>query len=105
MKRIFLITALICSHFSSIAQNGRFNSLEEASENPSQVVELTLYNKSYPQFPMEILKMTNLQKLSILFCKLENLPDEIGQLTKLEELVIGNNNISEILRRLEISLT
>ena len=68
-----------------------FTSLEEAMQNPEQVYRLKLKFKG-DSLPEEVFQLTNLQELTAARCKMNVLNGNIGKLTRLEFLnVMGNH--------------
>jgi hypothetical protein len=76
-------------------QDGVFESLEQALRSPEKVKRLVLQTEDHAlrHLPARLGTLTNLEALEIACLEnLEDLPDEIGQLRRLEELVIDNGN-------------
>jgi Leucine-rich repeat (LRR) protein len=75
---------------------GAFDSLEKALREPGKVRRLAISGGEDPEMkhlPPGLGKLVNLEALEISCLeKLEDLPEEVGQLQKLEELVIDNGN-------------
>src|SRR5215207_4077213 len=75
---------------------GAFDSLEKALRTPGKVRRLAIQGGADPEIkhlPPGLGRLVNLEALEIACLeKLEDLPEEIGQLQKLEELVIDNGN-------------
>lgn len=68
-----------------------YTSLEEALQNPEKVYRLKLKFKA-DSLPEEIFQLTNLQELTVARCKMCALNARIGELTNLEYLnVMGNH--------------
>ena len=68
-----------------------FTSLEEALQKPEQVYRLKLKFKA-DSLPEEVFQLTNLQELTAARCKMNVLNQNIGKLTRLEYLnVMGNH--------------
>lgn len=68
-----------------------FTSLDEALQNPEQVYRLRLKFKA-DSLPEEVFQLTNLQELTAARCKMNVLNQNIGKLTRLEYLnVMGNH--------------
>ena len=76
--------------------DGAFDSLEKALREPGKVRRLAIQGGEDPEMrhlPPGLGTLVNLEALEIACLeKLEDLPEEIGQLRKLEELVIDNGN-------------
>src|SRR5215204_5197249 len=77
-------------------EEGAFDSLEKALREPGKVRRLAIQGGEDPEMkhlPPGLGRLVNLEALEISCLeKLEDLPEEIGQLQKLEELVIDNGN-------------
>jgi Leucine-rich repeat (LRR) protein len=74
---------------------GVFDNLKQALRTPAKVRRLTLQNEDaeMKHLPPGLGSLVNLEALEIACLeKLEDLPEEIGSLSKLEELVIDNGN-------------
>jgi hypothetical protein len=76
-------------------QDGVFESFEQAFRSPEKVTRLVIQTED-PQMkhlPSRLGSLVNLEALEISCLEnLEDLPDEIGMLRKLEELIIDNGN-------------
>jgi Leucine-rich repeat (LRR) protein len=81
---------------AGIGPENRFYSLKEAlaCPDPGAVRELYLHNQQLSEFPMEILKFTDLSKLELGYNQLSTLPDELARLTGLRELGLSYNRFS-----------
>jgi len=100
-----LTLGLLCAHLFAgcagvvtargLRQEGVFESLEEALRTPAKVRRLAVQTEDQQMrhLPARIGELVNLEALE-LSCleKLEDLPEEIGRLGKLEELIIDNGN-------------
>jgi hypothetical protein len=76
-------------------EDGRFESLESALRSPERVRRLVLGGEDpeVRRLPPGIGKLVNLESMELACLeKLEALPEEIGSLRKLRELVIDNGN-------------
>jgi Leucine-rich repeat (LRR) protein len=77
-------------------EEGAFDSLEKALREPEKVRRLALSGGEDPEMkhlPPGLGRLVNLEALELACLeKLEDLPEELGQLQKLEELVIDNGN-------------
>lgn len=74
---------------------GMFESLEQALRTPAKVKRLVLQHEDaeMKHLPRGLGSLVNLESLEMSCLeKLEDLPEEIGQLQKLEELIIDNGN-------------
>jgi Leucine-rich repeat (LRR) protein len=78
-----------------LQQDGVFDNFEQALRTPEKVKRLVFQteNPEMKHLPPGLGKFVNLEALE-LSCleKLEDLPEEIGQLRKLQELIIDNGN-------------
>jgi Leucine-rich repeat (LRR) protein len=74
----------------------RATTMREAMEAPDQVLELDLYYRRLPAFPGDILKLGNLERLSVRTCKIGSFPDGIGTLSKLVSLDAGESSLTNI---------
>ena len=91
---------LLCLQFAlvySVGQDGgAFDSLEKALREPEKVRRLALSGGEDPEMkhlPPGLGRLVNLEALELACLeKLEELPEELGQLRKLQELVIDNGN-------------
>jgi hypothetical protein len=72
----------------------KYTNLNEATRNPLDVGILVLHRDQLKEFPMEILGMSNLEKLILDGNKLRSIPPEIAQLTNLKYLSVQYNEIS-----------
>lgn len=71
-------------------------SLEDALVSPDEVLELYLVGENLTSFPMEVLKLKNLQKLELRDNQISAIPDEIAQLTQLKHLGLHGNQLSDL---------
>ena len=80
----------------SFQENGAFDSLEQALRSPEKVKRLAIQSGEdlgMRHLPAGLGKLVNLEALELSCLEnLEDLPEEIGELRKLEELVIDNGN-------------
>lgn len=75
----------------ALKQQPVYTSLEEALQNPQNVYRLKLKIKA-DSLPEEVFQLTNLQELTAARCKLNVLNQSIGKLIRLEYLnVMGNH--------------
>src|ERR1017187_5561207 len=70
-----------------------FDNLNEALQHPNVVYKLSLKGKKLKVFPMEILKLKNLQELDLSKNKLDSLPEQIGTLKNLQVLDVSGNKL------------
>ena len=76
-------------------EDGAFDSLEQALRSPERVRRLVLQSEDQgmKHLPAGLGTLVNLEKLELACLEnLEDLPEEIGKLGKLEELIIDNGN-------------
>ena len=90
---------LLCLQFALVCvgqDEGAFDSLEKALREPERVRRLSLSGGEDPEMkhlPPGLGRLVNLEALEMACLeKLEELPEELGQLQKLQELVIDNGN-------------
>ena len=90
---------LLCLQFALVCvgqDEGAFDSLEKALREPERVRRLSLSGGEDPEMkhlPPGLGRLVNLEALELACLeKLEELPEELGQLQKLQELVINNGN-------------
>jgi hypothetical protein len=92
------VVGLLCLQFALVCvgqDEGAFDSLEKALREPAKVRRLALQNENpeTKHLAPGLGRLVNLEALEISCMeKLEDLPEEVGQLQKLEELVIDNGN-------------
>jgi len=70
-----------------------YQSLSEALKSPDIVYILDLSKKKLKEFPEDILKFKNLQKLDLYKNKLDSIPENIKYLNFLQYINIGKNNL------------
>lgn len=70
-----------------------YDNLNEALQHANVVYKLNLKGKKMKVFPIEILKLKNLQELDLSKNKLDSLPEKIGTLTNLQVLDVSNNKL------------
>jgi len=94
-KIIFFLAANAFFLFSSNVNAESFDNLEKAFFTPEKVTILSVKenNPEIKRLSPQIGKLTNLKELTIMCMEaLEDLPPEIGNLKKLEKLIIDNGN-------------
>jgi Leucine-rich repeat (LRR) protein len=74
----------------------RATTMEEAMEAPDKVRDLDLYYRRLPAFPPDILKLRNLERLSVRTCKIGALPPEIGSFSNLASLDAGESSLTNL---------
>ena len=90
-----LFIASVCITFTSIMHAESFDSFEQAFVAPEKVTTLSIekYDPAIKHLPSQLGTLINLVELDISCLeKLEDLPSEIGNLKKLEKLIIDNGN-------------
>lgn len=98
-QKIFLFFLLpTCSYAqlldsASLMAQPIYNDLSEALQNPDKVYRLDLGRKKLKNFPMEILKLKNLQELDLSKNKFDSLPEQIGVLVNLQILNLSGNRL------------
>lgn len=94
MKKTLLFPFLLF-FLSSTTNANSFNDLQSALRAPDKATNLSITraNNKIKHLPPELGKLVNLKKLEIACLeKLEDLPAEIGNLKKLEYLILDNGN-------------
>jgi Leucine-rich repeat (LRR) protein len=87
---------LLPSAFSQVPDSTFiYTNLEEALKEPEKVYHLDLSKNKLKNFPMDILKFTNLRTLKLYKNKIDSIPNEISQLKNLRELNVGMNNLTK----------
>ncbi|GAB4397342.1 MAG: hypothetical protein OHK0053_13550 [Microscillaceae bacterium] len=81
---------------ADLKQQKVFTSLEEALQNPEEVLVLDLGGQKLGTLPPEIAQMTNLQKLVLYDNALRQVPPFLGQLRKLRYLDLYNNALEAL---------
>jgi len=85
-------------HFSfsqeEVDTNYVYTNLETALKSPEKVYHLDLSKQKLEEFPMDIVKFTNLRTLNLFKNKIKTVPDEIARLKNLRELNIGHNKLT-----------
>ena len=88
------LTAVVV--LSANAQRGRvYTSLDDIT-TPDSVYSLSLKRKKLKEFPLEILKLRNLEHLDLSHNKMHSIPKEIGTLTNLVTLNLDYNRLDSI---------
>ena len=107
MKKLFFIitTILFVAQTSaqmalldsiSLATYQEYTDLKEAMKNPEDIVKLSLRKQKLKNFPMEILKMKNLQYLDLSKNKIKELPDSIVTLENLQYLIVSRTGLERL---------
>lgn len=79
-----------------LSKQKEFTSLDEALKDPAKVYRLDLSHNGLAEFPMEIVKFTNLQSLNLSNNGIEQVPSDIGRLTKLQKLNLSTNGLKKL---------
>lgn len=90
-----LFIASVCITLTSSMHAESFDSFEQAFVAPEKVTTLSIskYDPAIKHLPSQLGALTNLLELDISCLEnLEDLPSEIGNLEKLEKLIIDNGN-------------
>jgi Leucine-rich repeat (LRR) protein len=94
-----LFIASMCITFTSIMHAESFDSFEQAFVAPEKVTTLSIekYDPVIKHLPSQLGTLINLVELDISCLEnLEDLPSEIGNLKKLEKLIIDNGNACQM---------
>jgi hypothetical protein len=81
---------------ASLWKQKEYTSLEEALKEPANVYRLDLSHNGLTEFPMEILRLINLQTLNLSNNGIEILPADIVKLHKLQYLNLSTNGIKKL---------
>ena len=73
-----------------------FTSLDKALNQPEKAYILDLGGQKLKKFPLEILKLTNLQKLILYSNGFSAIPEEIAQLKNLQYIDLYDNHLSDL---------
>src|SRR6266487_6490034 len=90
-----LFIASVCITLTSIMHAESFDSFEQAFVAPEKATTLSIkkYDPAIKHLPSQLGTLINLVELDISCLEnLEDLPSEIGNLTKLEKLIIDNGD-------------
>lgn len=94
---LLLVTCDLCSaqllDTAALMAQPVYDNLKEALDHPNIVYRLTLKGKKLKIFPMEILKLKNLQELDLSKNKFDSLPEQIGLLTNLQAIDVSGNKL------------
>ena len=74
----------------------RATTMKEAMEAPDKVRILDLFYRRLPEFPSDILKLRNLERLTLRTCTIGALPNEIAGLSKLTSLDLGETALTNL---------
>ena len=88
-------TLSVAASRAALQEDGAFDSLEKALRSPEKVKRLVLQSEDpeMKHLPAGLGTLVNLEALELACLeKLEDLPEEIGKLSKLRELIIDNGN-------------
>ncbi|MCU0427661.1 MAG: leucine-rich repeat domain-containing protein [Candidatus Kapabacteria bacterium] len=80
----------------TLSKEKEFTSLEEALKNPAKVYKLDLSHNGLAEFPIDILKLPNLQSLNLSNNGIEAIPGDIGKLPKLQRLNLATNGLKKL---------
>ena len=107
LTKMFTIKLVLVFHFSFFIFHFSFSqitvpdstfiytNLQEALKEPEKVFYLDLSKKKLQDFPMAVLKFTNLRTLKLYKNRIDSIPDEISQLKNLRELNVGLNDLTK----------
>jgi Leucine-rich repeat (LRR) protein len=107
MGRFQYIWLLVCLVFMAPAQQTLLDSvslatwqeytdLAEALKDGDNVVKLSLRKKKLKEFPMEVLKLKNLQYLDLSRNTIKELPDSIVTLKSLQYLIVSRTGLERL---------
>jgi Leucine-rich repeat (LRR) protein len=74
----------------------RITTLEDALKQPETVRNLDLFNRQQPVFPADILKLKNLERLSLRKNTVVTVPEAIASLTALKWLDLGESGLTDL---------
>jgi Leucine-rich repeat (LRR) protein len=74
----------------------RATTMEEAMKAPDKVLILDLFYRQLKTFPADILKLQNLQHLTLRTCPIGTVPDDIATLRRLTRLDLGNSSLTSL---------
>lgn len=81
---------------NDLLDRGKYSDLKKALKKPELVLELSLREKGYKEFPNEVFLFKNLENLDLSMNPIESIPEGIAQLEKLKILVISNGSLKFI---------
>ena len=94
---LLFVVFVLFFQFSLFGQGDRrFTSLEEASQQPEEVKWLDLDCEDFPLLPEKADQLINLESLYLTDCKLQQLPDGLGELESLGLLNVQDNKLSSL---------
>ncbi|MCH3923416.1 MAG: hypothetical protein LKE30_00645 [Bacteroidales bacterium] len=94
--KYFLNLLLVFFCFNCYCQQKEYTSLEEALKNKDSVTCLNLKKQKIHHFPMEIMQLKNLEKLSLSRNYLDTIPKEIACLKHLHYIDFSSNFIESL---------
>jgi Leucine-rich repeat (LRR) protein len=106
MKKGFsIIMIFLCSHVwaqselldsVSLALAPEYSDLKEALANADNVIRLNLRKQKLKEFPMEVLKLKNLQFLDLSKNSIKELPDSLVTLKNLQYLIVSKTGLESL---------
>jgi Leucine-rich repeat (LRR) protein len=86
----------IASAEAALTAAPEFTSVESSLKEPSKVLKVNLSYNGLTDFPLEVLRCTNVRVLDVSNNGLTTLPDEIATLPNLQKLVIATNGFRKV---------
>ena len=109
-KKLILIFSIFCLNHSlaqvalmdsvALAMYPVYYDLNEALQNPEDVIKLSLRKKHYKSFPKQVLLFKNLQYLDLSKNTIKELPDSIVTLTQLQYLIVSKTGLETLPRNI-----
>lgn len=94
---VVVILLIVISRLWTLKNNQTYyDDLDDALKNPEMAEVLVMRNRKMVTLPAEVGKLSHLKILNIGNNNLRYLPPEIGQLNELEELSVENNLLTNI---------
>ncbi|MBS1651799.1 MAG: leucine-rich repeat domain-containing protein [Bacteroidetes bacterium] len=104
MRKVFFSLVVTCFVFNAakcqnlldstaLANAPQIIELNDALSNEKDVIKLVLRKKKLKEFPLSILRLTNLQYLDLSKNNIKEIPDSISQLKNLQVLILSKNNL------------
>lgn len=81
---------------ATLSKEKEYTSLDEALKNPTKVYKLDLSHNGLAEFPLDVLKLPNLQSLNLSHNGIESIPGDITKLSKLQRLNLATNGLKKL---------